>query len=362
MSKGFIDIAYKTGAGRYIQQKDALDLLGSEACKQGSKCLVIAGPHALDTAGDAVKTSLATAQLPTVIQTYDGPTSYEAATRIGKAGRENGCDVVIGLDGGRIMDLAKVVAYQNNWPLIEVPTSSATCAAFTPLSVMYHEDGTSYEALRYEREIDAVIVDTTVLAQQPARLLAAGMLDAMAKSLEITNGYTTLSSRTESIQRYSAYAYAHSNTEILFENARKAYADVKDTVYTDAVERVTFTSLALTGIVSALTRGFHQTALAHRLYDGLRSIYPRESAPWLHGELVAIGLLMQATFNTMPAVRNDLEQLMSDLHMPTRLSHIGITTTDKRMNALQTCIEESEFVAQSTEIQKRFRAAFESIQ
>ena len=39
-----LDNAYKFGAGRYLQEAGALNLLGGEVARLGKKALVIAGP------------------------------------------------------------------------------------------------------------------------------------------------------------------------------------------------------------------------------------------------------------------------------------------------------------------------------
>ena len=81
------------------------------------------------------------------------------------------------------MDEAKLVASCADVPVINIPTSTATCAAVTPLSVMYErESGATIGTIKLMREVDAVLVDLDVLVCQPARLLCAGVMDAMAKN------------------------------------------------------------------------------------------------------------------------------------------------------------------------------------
>ena len=41
-----LDNAYKFGAGRYLQEAGALNLVGNEVARFGKKALVIAGPRA----------------------------------------------------------------------------------------------------------------------------------------------------------------------------------------------------------------------------------------------------------------------------------------------------------------------------
>ena len=65
------------------------------------------------------------------------------------------------------------------------PASSATCAAYTPLSVRYTPDGRTVGTLHFDREVNGVLADSAILLAQPTRLYLAGVFDALAKFVEI---------------------------------------------------------------------------------------------------------------------------------------------------------------------------------
>ncbi len=371
MSADFVDIAYKTGAGRYIQEPGALAHLGAEVLRLGTKAFLLSGVQAWEAVCDPVCKALEKTGVPFELHTFTSPGSYEAAARLAECARAAACDCVVGIGGGRIMDLAKAVAASCESPLIEVPTSIATCAAYTPLSVMYTEEGGFAKIWRYEHEINAVIADTSVLAAEPARLIASGMLDTIAKVHEIAHGGVGLSSAAETAQRFAAFEMAKTNNALLDEFGQAAYDDAAaaqaaGAKYVNnpsaAIERISFVNLALTGIVSSLTRGFHQTALAHKLYEGLRTYYPVEAAPYLHGELVAIGLLMQVAYNGEPERANELCALMRRMDMPCSLEEIGVQAEpgNGQFEQLRAYTASAEFIADEA-AQARFNSAFETI-
>ena len=55
--------------------------------------------------------------------------------------RDNGCDIIVGVGGGKILDTAKAVAYYLESPVIICPTIASTDAPCSALSVLYTDDG-----------------------------------------------------------------------------------------------------------------------------------------------------------------------------------------------------------------------------
>ncbi|VEH03305.1 Glycerol dehydrogenase [Slackia heliotrinireducens] len=361
MSGEFVDKAYKMGAGRYLQEKGVITLLGSEVLLLGSKAFVLGGPCSYPLVRDAVESSFSAASAAFEAVTHEAPATRDDARRLADQALACGCDVIVGIGGGRMMDVAKTVSCSAGLPLIEVPTSIATCAAYTPLSVMYDAQGKADGVWRFTREVDAVIVDMDIMANQPPRLIAAGVLDAMAKMPEISNGGTGLTCDNSRVDRFAAYQYACINYDLLHRYGTQACQDAANGQVTEALERITFANMALTGIVSALTRGFHQTALAHRFYDGMRTFFGQDSKPWLHGELVAIGLIMQCTFNGAPDQAQELREFMRSMDMPCSLADIGFSGDDPRTAQVRDYVAHTEFVDDSPECQERFAQSFAKI-
>src|SRR3954466_11857013 len=57
-------------------------------------------------------------------------------------------DVIIAAGGGKSLDTAKAAAFQLNKPLVAIPTIAATCAAATPICILYSDDGEFLEISR----------------------------------------------------------------------------------------------------------------------------------------------------------------------------------------------------------------------
>ena len=204
-----LDVAFKFGAGRYIQEPDALKLAGGEIGRFGHHALVIGGPTALDIAGEPLRRSLCDACVTHEFVVYPGYNTREAANHYAAYCKKNSFDVVVGVGGGKIMDLAKSIAHMAELPVVNIPTQAATCAAYTPMSVMYTEEGAAYGTVGgnfyHDYEVSAVIIDETVMIHQPPRYAASGILDAMAKFIEVQHGHASMPFNDFNIELYTAY-------------------------------------------------------------------------------------------------------------------------------------------------------------
>jgi glycerol dehydrogenase-like iron-containing ADH family enzyme len=104
--------------------------------------------------------------------------------RLREAVAEHQADFVIGVGGGKALDTAKLVAHQCKLPIVTIPTSGATCAAWSALSNVYSEAGAFLYDVGLRRCPDLLILDYDLLATAPPRLLVAGIGDALAKWYE----------------------------------------------------------------------------------------------------------------------------------------------------------------------------------
>lgn len=349
MSENILDSAIKFGAGRYRQDRNLLEKCGEEIRRFGKKVFIVAGPRAFAAVKDRLLPGLERAGLEYVIAIYEGVCSYEAAEEYGRQCIAAGCDQVVGVGGGRIMDFSKALAENAGLGTVNIPTSIATCAAFTAMSVMYTPEGAQKDSWRYEHQVDAVLVDLDIIAGCPGRYAAAGILDAMAKKIEMQNGKPVMRPQDNCFDLYTAFRISEYTYEMLELYGRQAVEDIKQKKVTKEVEYVTFINIAITGIIANITRSFNQSALAHMMYYGIKTYFPQTDSPALHGEIVAVGLFAQLRYNQMNSETDRLAEFMRRMHMPVSLRDIGIEATEENLNILEEYLFHSPYVEQTRE-------------
>ncbi len=320
-----VEPAFRLGCGRYIQEDNAISHLAEELQLLGcGHPFILAGRTAFARAGEAIKESLSSADIRYELYEYIGFCDPEHGARIAESEACMQADCIIGVGGGNVMDAAKLVAALRGLPVVNIPTSSATCAAYTPLSVMYNEKGQTIGTRHHKKEVDVILADMSILCRQPVRLLVAGIYDALAKVPETHQRLLGKSEDEIDIGLSSSYCMSRFMSERLLSGLSQVCLDVAAGKSTKLVYDTVYLTVALTGMISSLARGSNQTAIAHKIYETTRTLYPIEAHGALHGELVAIGLLTQLAYNGDELTAAHFCKTMQQCGMPTSLAQAGI--------------------------------------
>lgn len=351
------DTALKIGAGRYRQERGLIRRCGEEVARFGRKVLLLCGERSWDAVSEPLLASLAEAGVEPVICHETGPCSDENAEKWAQQARQTGAEEIVGVGGGKLCDLGKAVADKAGLGCLTIPTSIATCAPFTSVSIIYTPEGKTVECRRFTRELDACLLDPEVIANCPARYAAAGILDAMAKKIEMLDGHTDVPLATNTPQRYLAFTMASTCYDILVKEGREAYADIQAHHVTKAVEDVAFVNVCAAGVVSNLTRSYGQSALGHAFYDGARVEFTDECRGALHGELVAVALFCQLAYNGQPEQIAPLRKFMGELGMPLTLTECGIAPTERNLGIIERMLADTRFVGDTPEERARLHKA-----
>jgi glycerol dehydrogenase len=218
---------------------------------------------------------------------HRGPCSDHAVAALRSAAERVGAHGLVAIGGGRVIDAAKAAADDIRMPFAAVPTSPATCAAVTPLAVVYTPDGRYRRTRPTRRAPDVAVLDPDLLTGAHDRLLAAGILDALAKVHEVRR--TLGDAGRRSAGAAAALALCDHVDALLARHAETALAEGPDR--DDARTLVAEACVLGPGLIGGLAGEEAKLAAAHPLHNALTALPGSRSA--LHGELVGFGVLVQ---------------------------------------------------------------------
>lgn len=349
------DPAWKFGCGRYVQKPGAILDLKDEAARAGSRALVLAGKNAWNAVQSLYPNALE--GMEHVLCIHPGPCSREAAQAYAQEMQEKHLDVIVGIGGGKIMDLAKLTGEYARMPVINVPTICATCAAFTPLSVVYTPQGRALGSWFFENEIACLLVDTALLARQPARYAFSGIADSMAKIIEIGHNIQYTSRSVDMV-------FAQFTAQYLYDRLTSIALDLPGELAkgepSPLIDELCYLTIAVTGMVSGCARGQGQSALAHGLYESVRTLFTQEAADWLHGEIVGVGLRLQLAYDQKDLTA--LDETMRRLGLPMHLRDIHVPETEEAYLAIAKEIAGMNLLSHEGDSQERVAEALKQIQ
>ena len=238
---------------------------------------------------------------------------------------ENKCDIVVGAGGGTVLDTAKAVAYYAGVPVAIFPTVASSDAPCSALSVLYTDDGVFDEYIFLKQSPALVLVDTQMIANAPARLLVAGMGDAMATAFEAASVKCSGSNNQVSGKpTIAAQILAKTCREVLLADGLAAKLAVEQNVCTKALENIVEVNTYLSGV------GFESGGLgaAHAVQKGFTLI--PETKTLYHGEIVAFGTLMHMVLENDSAEEIfEIMNFFGTVGLPITLGQMGIESIDR---------------------------------
>ncbi|MFF3222469.1 glycerol dehydrogenase [Nocardia suismassiliense] len=313
--------------GHYVQGRAATEQLGAEMARLGIEgpVTIVAGRSAQRLLAEAWERSLTDAKIAYTVHLSSGECTRAEIATITAAVRDSGSTAVLGAGGGKVLDSARAVADDLALPMISCPTTASSDAPCSALSVIYTAAGEveTYQLVR--RNPALVLVDTSAIAQAPARLLASGMGDALATWFEAR---TCTAARVRNMRggasTRSATALAELCYNTLLADGAQALAAVREHAVTPALERIVEANTLLSGL------GFESSGLAaaHAVHNGLTAA-PQTHA-FLHGEKVAFGVLTQLVLEGAAAGEIDtILDFCAEVGLPTTLAALGLADADE---------------------------------
>lgn len=295
--------------------------VGETLARFGRRPLIVGGDYSLSVTVPRLQPALETHQPIAHQVSYRPDCSESSLARLKEAVETHQADFIIGIGGGKSLDLAKLVAHRCHLPIVTIPTSAATCAAWTALSNIYTDRGAFLYDVPLTRCPDLLILDYELIATAPERTLVAGIGDAIAKWYEAS----VSSGHSEQTLVVAAVQQARVLRDILFQKSTTALQQPGSQVWREVVDA----TILLAGAIGGLGGAQCRTVAAHAVHNGLTHVDPQHHT--LHGEKVAYGILVQLRLEEMlqnnqlaASARQQLLKFYGEIGLPTTLSALGL--------------------------------------
>jgi glycerol dehydrogenase len=319
--------------GKVIRGAGVLSTVGAQVANLGTRPLIVAGNRTLNLSKEHLKPLFQSQQLHSILASYGADCCEASLKALRKAAKEHKADIIIGIGGGKALDTAKLVAHQLTLPVITIPTSGATCAAWTALSNVYSTTGAFLYDVALSRCPELLILDYNLIQTAPQRTLVAGIGDAIAKWYEAS----VSSGNSQQTLIIAAVQQARVLRDILLQKSATALQSPGTEIWQEVVDA----TVLLAGVIGGLGGAQCRTVAAHAVHNGLTHISGHNS---IHGEKVAYGILVQLRLEEMiqgnqlaASARQQLLKFYAEIGLPQKLADLGLGNIT--LGELQTAAE-----------------------
>ena len=222
--------------------------------------------------------------------------------------RKNKTNLVIGVGGGRSVDVAKMIAFNLGKPFVSIPTSASHDGIASPFVSVKGKKPHSMVATAPL----GVFVDVDIIKRAPKKLLASGCGDLIAKITAVRDWQLGNSKTGEYYGRYSAHL-ALMSAKILIENSSrfaKKGPDVREIVE----------ALISAGVASCIAGSSRPCSGAEHLFS--HAVDKLEPGVGLHGEKCGIGAIMIAKLQGQDW--KNIVKTLKAVGAPTTAKEIGL--------------------------------------
>ncbi|CAG9623388.1 iron-containing alcohol dehydrogenase family protein [Sutcliffiella rhizosphaerae] len=259
-------------------------------------------------------------EVKTTYVAYSGVCTDDEIKRFKELAYSLHVDAVVGVGGGKVLDLAKATSHEAEKDVILIPTLASTCAAWTPLSVIYDDEGRFQTYTVFPRSSYMVLVEPRVILEAPLEYLKAGIGDTLAKWYEANALVHDLEYIPLPVE-VALHAAKLSRDRLLAES-HQALIDCEEGTLSSSVLTIIEANILLGGMVGGFGDEYGRVAGAHSIHNALTFLPGTKGLH--HGEKVAYGILVQLALEGNEEEIKSLLPFYRQIGLPSSCWHLFI--------------------------------------
>jgi glycerol-1-phosphate dehydrogenase [NAD(P)+] len=237
-----------------------------------------------------------------------GAADTKNVERVMLAAVGSGC--IVGVGGGKSVDVGKLAAFRLHLPFYSVPTSASHDGISSPFASLKGLDR-PYSIMA--KPPVGILADIDMIASAPRRLLASGCGDLVSKLTAVKDWQLGHRVNGEYYGRYSA-SLALMSADLVLDRSKMLGKFGKDSVR-DLVE-----ALISAGVAAGIAGSSRPCSGSEHLFSHYLDMVAPEAG--LHGEKCGIGTIMMAKLHGIPWRRVRLA--LRNVGAPVQASEIGV--------------------------------------
>lgn len=282
------------------------DLLSDRRISADGHVAVAVGPGQGEQVVEAIRPSLGNAEIFTV---RGG--SLEAAGDLQAELRGKNYDALVGIGGGRTLDVAKYAATRLALPMVAVATNLAHDGIASPVSSLLHEGGKGSFGVVLPM---AVVVDLDYVRTSPPRMVLSGVGDVVSNLTAIEDWRLASRERGEPVDGL-AVTFARTAAESMLHRTDGLESDGFLTALAEA--------LVLSGMAMAAAGSSRPSSGAdHEIMHAIDSLFPGTAN---HGELAGVGALFSAFLRQDERLAEQIDTCLRRLALPRVPADVGLS-------------------------------------
>jgi len=240
--------------------------------------------------------------------------SFETVSRIKLDIEELKPDIILGIGGGKSVDVGKMVAYGIKKSFISIPTSASHDGISSPFVSL--RGSNKPHSIKVNTPI-GILADIKLISEAPTRLLSSGCGDLIGKLTAVKDWELARDDNNEYFGAYSAYL-AKLSADIIMNKS-------KELLLNEYGIRTIIEALISAGVAAGIAGSSRPCSGSEHLFSHALE-YITDGNCGLHGERVGLGTIIMSKLYDMDFER--IRDVLENVKAPVKANQINLTEKD----------------------------------